>query len=385
MPEKILVVDDDIETLRLVGLMLQRQGFQVVAANNGIQALAQSAREQPDLVVLDLMMPDLDGYQVARQLRKQSISSAMLILMFSAKTGIIDKVAGYEAGADDYMTKPVHPVELLARIKTLLARKHGPIKEVLPEKKQNGYALGVIAAKGGMGVSSLVLNLAICLNQTHKTDLIAAELRPGNGVWGMDLGVASPAGLNNLLCLKPADITIGAVEQELVRITHGVRLLMSSTSIRDIHQIQAAHQMEIVVRQLTRLAPLVLLDIGNPIQPDFDRITACLQEIIVVTEPYPGSVQHTRLLMDELVRQGFDHNRRLNVVVINRVRADNQLTISEVEETLGHRITQVFSPAPEQAFQAGKRKIPLIEVMPESLLCQQFSQMAENIYERILE
>ncbi len=383
MPDKILVVDDDIETLRLVGLMLQRQGFQVVAANNGVQALAQSAREQPDLVVLDLMMPDLDGYQVARQLRKQSISSATLILMFSAKAGISDKVAGYDAGADDYMTKPVHPVELLARIKTLLARKHTPSQEGLPKDKQAGYAVGVIAAKGGMGVSSLVLNLGISLYQKHKTDLIAAELRPGNGTWGIDLGVTSPAGLNNLLCLKPADITASAVENELVRITQGVRLLMSSSTIHDIPQIQADHQMEIVVQQLTRLAPLVLLDIGNPIQPSFYRITRCLQEIIMVTEPYPGTVQHTRLLIDELAKQGFDHNRQLTVVVINRVRADNQLSISEVQEALGHRVTQVFSPAPEQAFQAGKRKIPLIEAMPESLLSQQFNQMAENIYERI--
>jgi CheY-like chemotaxis protein len=71
MPEKILIVDDDIETLRLVGLMLQRQGFQILAANNGTQALAMSRNDVPDLIVLDVMMPDMDGYEVARELRSR--------------------------------------------------------------------------------------------------------------------------------------------------------------------------------------------------------------------------------------------------------------------------------------------------------------------------
>ena len=125
MPEKILIVDDDIETLRLVGLMLQRQGFNIVAANNGTQALAQAAHEHPDLILLDVMMPDMDGYQVTRKLRKDPQTANTPILMFTAKTQVDDKLAGYEAGVDDYLTKPVHPVELVARIKVLLARNMG--------------------------------------------------------------------------------------------------------------------------------------------------------------------------------------------------------------------------------------------------------------------
>ena len=382
MPDKILVVDDDIETLRLVGLMLQRQGFQVIAANNGTQALSQAAHEHPDLVVLDLMMPDIDGFQVTRQLRKNPRSAFTPILMFTAKCLVDDKVTGYEAGVDDYLTKPIHPVELVARIKTLLARNRGHILGGAP-KHDRGYAVGVMAPKGGMGVSSLVLNLAISLYQQHKADLIAAELRPGNGAWGMDLGIANPIGLNNLLHLNPTDITTDLVEKELVHTTHGVRLLMSSSTIRDVHQIQATLQMEIIVQHLANLAALVLLDIGMPIQPNFDKISACLQEIIVVTEPYPGTVQRTRLLLDDLADRGFGRTNLLSVVVINRVRADVQLSVTQVQDSLRYPIAQVFPPAPEQAFQAGKRKIPLIQVQPESLLTQQFDRLAEIIFERI--
>ena len=381
MADKILIVDDDIETIRLVGLMLQRQGFQVIAANNGAQAITQAAKEHPDLVVLDLMMPDMDGYQVTRQLRKDPQTSNAPILMFTAKNQVDDKLAGYDAGIDDYLTKPIHPVELVARIKALLARNRGRLPG--SSNRQRGYLIGIVAPKGGMGVSSLTLNLAISIHKQKKTDLIAAELRPACGTWGTDLGYADPNGLSSLLHHKQAEISTEMVEKELIHTTYGPRLLMASATTRDLPLLQASGPMDMIVQQLSLLAPLVLLDIGMPILPSFENICAMLQEMIVVTEPYPGTVERTHLLIEELTEHGFGRNRPLTTVIINRVRADVQLSVSQVQESLGVPISQVFPPAPEQAFQAGRRNIPLIQVQPESLLAQQFDQMAKKISERV--
>ena len=96
MAEKILIVDDDLDTLRLVGLMLQRQGYNIVAATNGEQGLAKAFEEKPDLILLDVMMPDMDGYEVTRRLRKNPITATTPILMFTAKTQLDDKVTGFE-------------------------------------------------------------------------------------------------------------------------------------------------------------------------------------------------------------------------------------------------------------------------------------------------
>ncbi len=198
MSEKILIVDDDLETLRLVGLMLQRQGYQIVAANNGSQGINLAKNEKPDLIVLDVMMPDMDGYSVTRELRKEPTTSDTPILMFTAKSQVDDKVAGYEAGVDDYLTKPVHPVELVAHIKALLARRK-PSKAQETPPVQKGYTIGILAAKGGLGVSTLALNLAIAIFERTKSDIIAAEMVPGSGTWGMELGYANSQGLSNLL------------------------------------------------------------------------------------------------------------------------------------------------------------------------------------------
>ena len=122
MAQKILVVDDELDSVKLIGIMLQRQGYEIVAAQSGAQALVKAETENPDLVILDIMMPDIDGYEVCRQLRTNPATANLPIIMFTAKTLVGDKVTGFQAGADDYLTKPVHPAELASRVKAVLLR-----------------------------------------------------------------------------------------------------------------------------------------------------------------------------------------------------------------------------------------------------------------------
>ena len=126
MSDKILIVDDDIDSLKLIGLMLQRHGYEVVAANAGNQALAKATSEHPNLIILDVMMPDMDGYEVCRRLRANPETKAIPIIMFTAKTLVDDKVAGFEAGADDYLTKPTPSRVLVAHINRLIHRRGTP-------------------------------------------------------------------------------------------------------------------------------------------------------------------------------------------------------------------------------------------------------------------
>ncbi len=116
---KILVVEDDRTLLELLQYNLVRQDYQVVTATTGIQALELARNEKPDLVILDLMLPELDGYDVCRFLRRDS---SVPILILTARTEEMDKVMGLELGADDYVTKPFSLKELFARVRALLRR-----------------------------------------------------------------------------------------------------------------------------------------------------------------------------------------------------------------------------------------------------------------------
>lgn len=380
MAEKILIVDDDMETLRLVGLMLQRQGYQIVAANNGTQALGLARNEKPDLIVLDVMMPDLDGYEVTRQLRQEKETVDTPIILFTAKSQVDDKVTGYEVGADDYLTKPVHPAELVAHIKALLVRGKAR-SAAAPVIK--GYTIGVMAAKGGLGVSSLALNLAISMKQKIKEDVIAVELRPGQGSWGIELGYSDSDGLSKLLKLKPTEITKEKIESELVKMTNGTRLLMTGNHSKDTELIHATEQLKNVIDHLATCGHIILLDIGTNYFPGLNQILDLCQEIILVTEPQPVTVQRTHILLEELNAKGFGKSKLLSVVLVNRMRADVQYSIAQVQEALKQSVVQMIPPAPEQAYQAAVRNAPLIDVQPEGLLSQQFIKVADTILQHI--
>ena len=120
MKRRILIVDDDLETLKMIELILQRKGFEVYSEQDGARVLACARDKRPDLIVLDVMMPDPDGFKVARSLRSTPETQHIPILFFTAKGAVADKLAGFQAGGDDYLTKPIHPAELIARIEQLL-------------------------------------------------------------------------------------------------------------------------------------------------------------------------------------------------------------------------------------------------------------------------
>ncbi len=132
---RILVVEDDRTLLETLEYNLRGEGYQVLTATDGLTALEVARKERPDLIVLDLMLPRLDGFEVCRILRRET---SVPILMLTARADEVDRVVGLEVGADDYLTKPFSMRELLARIKALLRRVRLIREELAEEKGRNG-------------------------------------------------------------------------------------------------------------------------------------------------------------------------------------------------------------------------------------------------------
>ena len=134
--EKILIVEDEKDIIKMLEYNLKKEGFKVIAAHDGEDALDLALGQYPNLILLDLMLPGIDGLEVCKSLKKESKTSAIPIIMLTAKSQESDKVIGLELGADDYVTKPFSPRELIARIKAVLRR--ATEKEKLPEVFQTG-------------------------------------------------------------------------------------------------------------------------------------------------------------------------------------------------------------------------------------------------------
>ena len=383
MSEKILIIDDDVDTLRLVGLMLQRQGYQIIAATNGEQGLEKAFEERPDVILLDIMMPDMDGYEVTRRLRKNPVSQTTPILLFTAKTQLDDKVAGFEAGADDYLTKPTHPAELQAHIRALLARTHPKKPEEMDTalREQHGRVIGVLSARGGLGVSTLSCNLAGAFYTRTHGDVILAELTPGQGTLGMDLGTASMGGLNELLCGKPVEVTREKVDSLLIAHGSGLRLLLASENPRDVHLINQVDTYPAIVRALASLARFVVLDLGAGLPPFVEKVLPLCTDRIIVVEGTPNSIAQSKLLIEEVVELNIDPTA-ITVVLNNRIRTEAQMPWMEVQQALGHSVAGTLTPAPEMLMAAMRLHTPAILSQPTNLTSQQILKVADLILGR---
>jgi len=128
--KKILIVDDEKNLIALVALHMQMAGYEPVFAVDGEEALAMAEQERPDLIILDLMLPKLDGWSVCQRIRGRHDLKDIPIIMLTARSEIEDKLKGFELGADDYVTKPFSPKELAARVSRVLARREDVVRAV---------------------------------------------------------------------------------------------------------------------------------------------------------------------------------------------------------------------------------------------------------------
>lgn len=382
MTEKILIVDDDLDTLRLVGLMLQRQGYQISAATNGQQGLDKAFEEEPDLILLDVMMPDMDGYEVTRRLRQNPSTASIPILMFTAKSQLDDKVIGFEVGANDYLTKPTHPSELQARVKTLLARTGEPKEKANTGKNDNqGYVIAVLSARGGLGTTTIAANLAAGLQTRTKSEVFVAEMLPGQGAMALELGLTPSKGLVDLLSLsKVSEITRDKVRESLTHHGSGLKVLLASDRPRDMHLINQLANYEAVVSKLAGLARFVVLDMGMGIQPFATKILPICSEVLIMLEGVPNTIIHTKALIEDMASMGVN-KRKINVILNNRVRSDTQLPSSQVQIKLDHEIIGTLTPAPELFVQATRMQTPAILCQPESLTARQIGKLVDFITE----
>ncbi|HEY3476053.1 MAG TPA: response regulator [Anaerolineales bacterium] len=383
MSEKILIIDDDLDTLRLVGLMLQRQGYQISAATNGQQGLEKAFEEDPSLILLDVMMPDMDGYEVTRRLRQNPATVNTPILMFTAKTQLDDKVVGFEVGANDYLTKPTHPSELQARVKTLLSRVND--KRVTTgslNDDRRGYVIGVLGARGGLGTTTMAVNLGAGLQSRTKSEIIVAEMLPGQGALALEIGVANSKGLVDLLSMnKLSEITRDRVQEALIQHGSGLKLLLASDRPRDMHLINQTANYETVVKKLSRLARFVVLDLGVGIQPFAEKLLPLCNEVLIVLEGNPNTITHTRALIDDIAALGISR-KNIRVVLNNRIRSETQLPSSQVQAKLEHEILSTLTPAPELFVQATRMQTPAILCQPDSLTARQITKLVDFVAER---
>ena len=378
MAQTILIIDDDIDTLKLVGIMLERKGFRILASTTGKKGLDLANMEKPDLILLDVMIPDINGYEIARSLRSKPSTENIPIIMFSARSQVDDKVEGLEAGADAYITKPARPRELFAQVNSILKRTPQRTPGANLPVVDKGIMLGIIASKGGLGISTLATNLAIEIHNQSNKSTILSDFRPGQGTISMDLDVQNTNGLIKLLDEEPGSDLSLLIGDVLLEHKSGIKTLLSSHHPTESKYITHVEQFHQIAKDLRAQADYIILDLGPSLTPTTLKILPECDKILICLEPSPGNITQTRLLIQDLINSGIGEGRFI-IVLINRQQSGVQLSWEQAENQLERKIDQIFTPVPELAFQSAVTKVPMIQRADDSMTAEQFRDLAKLI------
>jgi DNA-binding response OmpR family regulator len=373
MAQRILVVDDDVNALRLIAYALHREGFETLTAKSGPEALQILSETPVDLVILDIMMPEMDGYEVCRRIREQPATARLPVIMLTAKSQVEDKVRGFQVGADDYVTKPVLPAELIARVKALLARASYIAQ---PAATQRGNVITFLGAKGGVGTSTLVVNVGIALAERKKS-VILFDANYHTGTIAMQLGLRPGPGLAALF-KDAAGIPAKAVTSALVPHATGLRVFPTVPREELVGITIPPARTHQILEELEQQADFVLVDAGACFTPHANVCISRSRRVVVVTESDPLALEAAQQTISALMKMDL-HGAMVDVVLVNRTRSATVVSRTEAEQFLGMTLAGYIIPAPEMCFQANRNRIPIMLAQPGNLTVEQIRELADYL------
>jgi len=374
MKHNILLVDDDPVLLKMVGMTFHRAGYEVVVALNGPDAMRKIAEKQPDLVILDVMLPGMSGHEVCQHLRETPETEHLPIIMLSALNQVEDKMAGFSAGADDYLVKPIPPEELLARVKVLLARSAQTAASATPSQ---AHIVAFIGVKGGVGTSTLAVNVALAAAQGDRPTILV-DLHPEGGTAAAQLGQVPRLSLGNLLEQEPDAIDAAAVDHCLLSHRTGLRVLPAPLSpTPHAHSLTTQH-VESIINHLSAKADLLVLDLQPFLSEAVCAVLRRARRVVLVIESDSIAAQTARRWLEALGTEGIAGSQ-VYVVAVNRAGGATPYSKPQLEEMLGSEVSLVIVHAAEMCLLANKNATPVVLQQRNTTLEQQLTTLAGDV------
>ena len=328
MTGKVLVVDDDASVQRLLQYTLKQEGYEVALAADGTEALRLWTSESPTLILLDVTLPTLDGYEVATRIRaEEGPGNDVPIIMLTADKDVQQKVRALRAGADDYLIKPFHPAELLARMKSLIAR-FSP-SDTLVGRPPMGRIHAYYGAKGGVGTTTIAINAAIALQGLgRRVCLVDGNLQFGDHRVFLDLGLDRKSIVDI--------VSAPAMDSDLIRKIvqphdSGVDLLLAPPSPESADLVTAAH-MHQILELLRESYDYVIVDIDKRLDDVNLMVLDVAETIFAVMTADLSCLKNVRLVLETIGHLGYESGKLK--LVLNRSNAFTGINVKSAEGAL---------------------------------------------------
>jgi pilus assembly protein CpaE len=332
MAGTVLVVDDDVSVQRLLQYTLRQEGYDVVVAADGAEGFGQWQQSRPSLVLLDVSVPSLDGYQLATRIRAEEGGSGHVpIIMLTTDRDVQQKVRALRAGADDYLVKPFHPAELLARMKGLLSR-FAP-SETLVGRPPLGRVHAFYGAKGGVGTTTIAINTAIALRGLGRSVcLVDGNLQFGDHRVFLDLGLDRKSVVD---VASAPSIDTDLIKGVLQTHESGIDLLLAPPTPESADLVSTEH-MHAILERLRDLYDYVVVDIDKRLDDVNLGVLDVASDIFVVMTADLSCLKNVRLVLETIGHLGYQANKVK--LVLNRSNAFTGINVKSAEGALKRSI-----------------------------------------------
>jgi len=365
--QKVLVVDDDRMTLRLVELGLRRAGYQVITATTGAEGVQKVRTERPDLVLMDVMMPSMDGFEATKRIRRLREGRHIPIIFLSARDQVEAKIKGLRIGGDDYVTKPVSVGELLARIEARLR----PVAPAL------GQLITVFGSKAGVGATTLMINLALALRDSAQKSVLLVDWQRPLGDIALYLGLPKNNVLESLLPYAHA-LDEQAFTTALTEYQPGVWILPGATNPASAGQMNCKTLRSVLQIALAQ-ADYILVDAGPffswedpPLVDRSEGVNLC------VFTPAPASVERAANVVEtvNVMRYRF-------WLLLNRNGMPGGSPREQIEPRLNVPLQGCVPDEGDRVTRSLNEGRPLYTTAPDSSFSRAIHDIATRIHEAL--
>jgi len=376
MTKKVLLVDDDEILRKMMNTLLTKQGFDIITVEDGPKTLEKLNTTHPDIILLDVMMPGMDGFTVCREIRANPATARIPIIMLTALDSVENKVKGFEAGADDYLAKPCDTAELVARINVNIRRAETIAPQVTapatPAAREAARTIAVFSLRGGSGVSTIAVNLAAGLSQLWEMQVALVDM--------VSVAGQTALFLNQSLRNTWADLCkMDMIDEEAVLSA----MLPHESHLRTLASPRRPEESELLTPEKVRRTieilrftfPYVVLDMPHDLS---ERSLTALDQsdvILVITQPEIASLRAASMAMEIFEDLKYNEQKKI-YIILNWTFPRHGLVFKDIERMLKSKIDLILPYAADEFISALNVGNPPVLSEPEGSLGVIFEDIA---------